>query len=78
MRARGNANRFGMLSGMETRLTDLEVRYTYLERTVRELDQVVIGLRSQVERLQRELSDLRTTMEGAPEGNPANEKPPHY
>lgn len=63
---------------METRLTDLEVRYTYLERTVRELDQVVIGLRLQVERLQRELSDLRATVEGASEGNPANEKPPHY
>lgn len=63
---------------METRLTDLEVRYTYLERTVRELDQVVIGLRSQVERLQRELSDVRATVQGASESNPANEKPPHY
>ncbi len=63
---------------MDVRLTDLEVRYTYLERTVRDLDEVVIELRSQVDRLKRELLDLRGTVAGDPEGNPPNEKPPHY
>ena len=57
------------------RLTDLEVRYTYLERHVRELDHVIIELRAQVDRLQRELKELRHTDEPS---DPGNEKPPHY
>jgi uncharacterized coiled-coil protein SlyX len=61
----------------EARLDDLEVRYTYLERAVRDLDQVVIELRAQVDRLQREVGQLLAAAEE--EGSsPENEKPPHY
>lgn len=63
---------------MDTRLTDLEIRYTYLERTVTELDQVVIALRLHIERLERELSGFRATLEGGAQTNPEHEKPPHY
>ncbi len=61
----------------ESRLVDLEVRYTYLERVVSDLDQVVVELRGEIERLRRELSHLTriATEEGS---SPANEKPPHY
>jgi uncharacterized coiled-coil protein SlyX len=61
----------------ESRLNDLEIRYTYLERAVRDLDQVVIDLRAQVDKLERELKALVTTAEDESE-TPANEKPPHY
>ena len=58
-------------------MVDLEVRYTYLERVVRDLDQVVIDLRAEVTRLRRELTELgRIAQEGT--SSPRNEKPPHY
>jgi uncharacterized coiled-coil protein SlyX len=60
-----------------TRLNELEVRYTYLERAVRDLDQVVIDLRAQVDRLERE---LRRVIDHAKDtgSSPEHEKPPHY
>jgi uncharacterized coiled-coil protein SlyX len=61
----------------EERLVDLEVRYTYLERVVRDLDQVVVELRGEIERLRRQLSEVtRAAAEQA--SSPGNEKPPHY
>jgi SlyX protein len=62
----------------ETRLTDLEVRYSYLERTVAELDEVVIGLRSEVDKLRRELVTVQAEVKESPTEAPPNEKPPHY
>jgi SlyX protein len=62
----------------EARLTDLEVRYSYLERTVAELDQVIIELRSEVDKLRRQLVTLHTDVKDGPTENPPNEKPPHY
>lgn len=60
------------------RLTDLEMRYTYLERTISELDEVVVELRRRLERAERELSLVKhTALEHAGE-TPPNEKPPHY
>lgn len=63
---------------MDDRLTDLEVRYAYLERTVGELDQVVLELRAEVERLRRELREVREHFASGPGAPPDNEKPPHY
>jgi uncharacterized coiled-coil protein SlyX len=61
----------------ESRLNDLEIRYSYLERAVRDLDQVVIDLRAQVDRLEREMKEL-VNVAGEEEASPENEKPPHY
>jgi uncharacterized coiled-coil protein SlyX len=61
-----------------SRLVDLEIRYTYLERVVRELDQVIIELRGQIARLEREVVDVTGAVRNAPGSSPANEKPPHY
>lgn len=61
----------------EERLVDLEVRYTYLERVVRDLDQVVVELRGEIERLRRELSHV-TRVATEHTSSPHNEKPPHY
>jgi uncharacterized coiled-coil protein SlyX len=63
---------------MEKRLTDLEVRYSYLERTVTELDGVILELKARVERLQKAVAEIRASeldegLLAAP-----NEKPPHY
>ena len=61
----------------EARLNELEVRYTYLERAVRDLDQVVIDLRTQVDRLELHLKEVAATTKSEL-SSPANEKPPHY
>jgi uncharacterized coiled-coil protein SlyX len=66
-----------MTDGSDARIVELEVRYTYLERMVRELDQVVIELRGEVDRLQKQLVQLnRVAAEDT--SSPENEKPPHY
>jgi uncharacterized coiled-coil protein SlyX len=59
------------------RLIDLEVRYSYLERVVQELDQVVIELRGKIAKLEREVSLLKSG-DREQELSPAHEKPPHY
>lgn len=63
---------------MESRLTDLEVRYAYLERTVGELNTVTIELRAEVDELRRELAAFRKLAEEPAEPTPPAEKPPHY
>jgi uncharacterized coiled-coil protein SlyX len=60
------------------RIIELEIRYTYLERVVQDLDQVIIELRAQVDRLQREVIEVTGAVRNAPGSSPGNEKPPHY
>ena len=62
---------------MESRLIDLEVRYTHLERQVAELSEVVFAQQRAIDGLLRQLSSTKT--EVAQLGAPAtNDKPPHY
>jgi uncharacterized coiled-coil protein SlyX len=63
---------------MSDPITELEVRYSYLENEMRQLDGVVIELRAEVERLRHELRVLRETLLSPPDDAPAGEKPPHY
>ena len=62
---------------METRLIELEVRYTHLERQVDDLSRVVFEQRGLIDRLSKELVALRTSVIGDKD-SPANEPPPHY
>jgi uncharacterized coiled-coil protein SlyX len=62
---------------MESRLTDLEIRYTHLERQVAELSEVVFEQQRAIDALLRQLT--ATKAEIAQLSEPvANEKPPHY
>ena len=62
---------------MESRLVDLEVRYTHLERQVAELSDVVFAQQRAIDSLLRELSSTKSEI--AQLSEPAsNEKPPHY
>jgi uncharacterized coiled-coil protein SlyX len=70
--------RRGYSRRMESRLTDLEVRYAYLERAVSDLDKIAVELRCHIEKLQREFSTFRDVVLEVPQASPANEKPPHY
>jgi uncharacterized coiled-coil protein SlyX len=62
---------------MESRLTDLEVRYTHLERQVAELSEVVFAQQRAIDGLVRQLAATKAeiTNLSAPV---TNEKPPHY
>ena len=62
---------------MESRLVDLEVRYTHLERQVAELSDVVFAQQQAIDSLLRQLSSTKADL--AQLSEPAsNEKPPHY
>ena len=62
---------------METRFTELEIRYSHLERQFNELSDVVFGQQKTIESLQRELASIRVKLREL--GDPVvDEKPPHY
>lgn len=66
-----------------TERIDLETKLGFLERTVEELSEVVIGQGRQIETLERKLADLESRQSGTGDPNTANldlleERPPHY
>ena len=63
---------------MDARLTDLEVRYTYLEHTVGDLNQIILELRAEIEKLRRDVAAVRDLVMMGPGADPPNEKPPHF
>jgi uncharacterized coiled-coil protein SlyX len=62
---------------MESRLVDLEVRYTHLERQVAELSDVVFAQQQAIDSLLRQLSSTKADLAQLSEP-PTNDKPPHY
>ena len=62
---------------MESRLVDLEVRYTHLERQVAELSDVVFAQQRAIDSLLRQLSSTKADIAQLSEPL-TNEKPPHY
>ena len=62
---------------METRLNEIEIRYSHLERQVADLSDVVFGQQKAIESLERELANVRVRLGEL--GDPVvDEKPPHY
>jgi uncharacterized coiled-coil protein SlyX len=62
---------------MESRLVDLEIRYTHLEQQYAELSQVVFQQQKTIDAIQKELARTRGRLDEL--GEPiTNEKPPHY
>ncbi len=60
------------------RIQELEVRLSYQDHLLAELDGVVRGFALRVERLERELSELKESTSAALDVGAGNEKPPHY
>jgi len=62
---------------MESRLVDLEVRYTHLERQVGELSEIVFEQQKAIDRLLRQLAATKAQLTQL--ASPVtNEPPPHY
>jgi SlyX protein len=62
---------------MESKLTDLEVRYTHLERLVDDLSSVVYAQRKLIDKLEGRVADLEKRIRGV-EDPIEDEPPPHY
>jgi uncharacterized coiled-coil protein SlyX len=62
---------------MDARLTDLEVRYTHLERQLAELSEVVFAQQKTLDALLRQLTATKADIARLSAPVP-NEKPPHY
>jgi len=64
---------------MDDKLIELEVRISYQDKLIAELDEVVQAFTKRVEVLERELATLRDTAISPPDPiGGANEPPPHY
>jgi uncharacterized coiled-coil protein SlyX len=72
-----------ILDRLQARVVELETLYAHLERTLADLDQVVLAQRREIDQLanltgaiEADLSALAGTI--APQRKPEDEKPPHY
>ena len=63
---------------MEERVTDLENRYTHQERLVQELLDTVYRQQQELDRLQRDVEQLRLALSSLVERPEDEEPPPHY
>ena len=70
------------LHALEQRITDLEIKASFAEDTVEQLNAVVVRQQEQIDRLIRELVELRNRAMAVAEpgelGNLRDELPPHY
>ena len=61
----------------DARLTDLEVKIAFQDHLIAQLDEIIRGLRDEVDDLKRDLVELKHQVEaGQPE--PEDAVPPHY
>lgn len=67
---------------METRLTELESRYMHQERTIQELNEAVFRQEQIIDRLEREVRELREQLTlilpSLNRSTAEEEPPPHY
>jgi SlyX protein len=64
---------------MDERLVDLEVRVAYQDKLITELDAVIREFTKRTIELEREVAELRATMQsGVPAVGPHDDEPPHY
>jgi len=61
------------------RLMELEIRLSHQERTIDQLNDVVLGLRVELESVRRKFGEIEARIESdANEIGSANERPPHW
>lgn len=66
---------------METRLAEIEVKLSFAEDLLEELNRIVIRQQQQIDQLQQELRALRQQVQSGNEAQaygPHDETPPHY
>jgi SlyX protein len=70
------------MNDVDKRLTDLEVKASFTEDTVEQLNRIVTSQQDQIDRLIREIAELRRQLAGLAEpggfSSLRDELPPHY
>ena len=74
----GPCNPHSVLMTDDERLTRLEERYAHLQRHVVQQDKAMLEMAETIAKLQLELAAVRARGGGESEGEPADERPPHY
>lgn len=77
----GSNTRMDTPDRLEQRLTALEIKACFVDDLVEQLNQIVTRQQDQIDRLQRELRDLRGQLPddgAAPLRSLRDELPPHY
>jgi SlyX protein len=68
--------------GIEQRLIDLEIKASFTEDTVDQLNEVIVRQQQQIDALVYEIMQLRQQLpesgSGTAAGQPAGDLPPHY
>ena len=62
---------------MEERIMELEIKAAHQDKLLAELDGVVQSFAARVEKMERELAELRESADALTVG-PADDPPPHY
>lgn len=69
------------MSGLEERVTELEIKLGFAEDMIDTLNQSVFRQQEQIDLLQRQLTEMHRRMreaETVENGDPGQEVPPHY
>lgn len=71
------------LKNIEARVVELESLHAHFQRTIEDLDQVVLAQHNRLDALERAVAALREATNelagaGREERRPEDEKPPHY
>lgn len=69
--------RYHARMSLDERLVELEVRATYQEKLIAQLDEVLREFATRVETLEMQVSELKASVPPGPVG-PADDPPPHY
>jgi SlyX protein len=76
-----SSNRTSSTSSTEKRLTDLEIKATFTEDLLDQLEKVITGQQKQIDLMVRELRDLRQRLPDQNDNSPRNppdDRPPHF
>jgi len=69
--------RYHARMSLDERIVELEVRATYQDKLIAQLDEVIRELATRVETLEWQLAELKASASAGPLG-PADDPPPHY
>lgn len=68
------------MKNLEDRINDLEIKFSYQDELINELNLIVAEQSTYIEQIKKSLQELKTEKqdENVPNSSLENERPPHY
>ncbi|MFT7669544.1 MAG: SlyX protein [Planctomycetota bacterium] len=72
------------MNSEDTRIIELESKFIFMEKTMDDLNDVILDQGREIDSMQRRITELETRIaakqegDGAGEADPLEERPPHY